>query len=281
MGSFKNSTNSNSDNSEYTLYSISNYRPKIENHIQDILTRFSRVIVDYMRYIAEKITMKNKPYYRFIFERGVETIIHVFSVIFYYTKNLDLTVYHSQKAYYFYIEFIEQISDNDMDFLKLSSRDAILFVYKKTIYDLNNEQRKNMPAPTHEEVMTLEYLDAYKYIYKNIVQFLINHKEFKYETKLDYINTNCDCIDFISELFKKSKIRKNNIDCVYLFTTILLDKNISTNEFFSSIEIFIKKVNSKKKIDDKKLKDKLYDIEINSFVAENQLNKMIEWIFMD
>jgi hypothetical protein len=34
--------------------------------------------------------MKNKPYYRFIFERGIETLIHVFSCIFYYTKNLEL-----------------------------------------------------------------------------------------------------------------------------------------------------------------------------------------------
>jgi hypothetical protein len=97
-----------------------------------------------MRFISEKTTMKNKLYYKFIFERGIETLLHVFSIIFYYTKNLELTFYHTQKAYYFYIEFIEQISDDNVTFLQLSSRDAVMFVYKKTIFDINNEYKKNI-----------------------------------------------------------------------------------------------------------------------------------------
>ena len=123
------------------LYNVGNYKPIIENTIQDILTKFVIIIIEYMRLIAEKITMKNKPYYKFIFQRGLETLIHVFSILFYYTKNLELTFYHAQKAIYYYIEFIEQISDENVSFLNLSSRDAVLFVYKKTIYEINNEYK--------------------------------------------------------------------------------------------------------------------------------------------
>ena len=96
-----------SDTSNFILYNTSNYKAVINNSVSEILTKFIEVIIEYMKFISEKMIMKNKAYYRFIFERGIETLIHIFSVIFYYTKNLELTFYHTQKAYYFYVEFIE------------------------------------------------------------------------------------------------------------------------------------------------------------------------------
>jgi hypothetical protein len=270
-----------SENSNYVLYNVSNYKANIDNSVQEILNKFVTAIIEYMRFISEKITMKNKPYYKFIFERGIETLMHIFSTIFYYTKNLELTFYHTQKAYYFYIEFIEQISDDNITFLQLSSRDAILFVYKKTIYDLNNEYKKNIKEPTSDEKNILSFINSYTYIYKNIVQFIINHKDFKYETKMDYINLCCDCIEFISETLNKTKIKKGSIDCIYLFTNLLADKKIEIKEFFSLLEEFIRKINIKKKIDDKTIKNKIYDSEINNFIVDNELNKIVDWIFTD
>lgn len=275
-------TNNNvGDNSHYILYNTSNYNAVIENSVSEILTKFVEVIIEYMRFISEKIMMKNKPYYRFIFERGIETLIHVFSVIFYYTKNLQLTFYHTQKAYYFYTEFIEQISDDNVTFLQLSSRDAILFVYKKTIFDLNNEYRKNIQEPTSEEKNILATVDTYTDIYKSIVLFIINHKGFNYETKNDYINTSCDAIEFISETLNKNKIKPNYIECVHLFITLLEDKKLEIFDFFKVLDEFIKKIISKKKFDEKVIKNKIYDSEINNFVNHNELNKIVEWIFSD
>jgi hypothetical protein len=86
---------------QYVLYNVENYKPLIQNTPQEILAKFVEVIIEYMRLIAEKINIKNKQYYVFIFERGIEILIHVFSMVFYYTKNLELTFYHSQKSYYF------------------------------------------------------------------------------------------------------------------------------------------------------------------------------------
>jgi hypothetical protein len=275
-------TNNNvGDNSHYILYNTSNYKAVIKNSVSEILTKFVEVIIEYMMFISEKIMMKNKPYYRFIFERGIETIIHVFSVIFYYTKNLELTFYHTQKAYYFYIEFIEQISNDNVTFLQLSSRDAILFVYKKTIFDLNNEYRKGIQEPTSEEKNILAIVDTYTHIYKSIVLFIINHTDFKYENKNEYINTSCNAIVFISETLNKNKIKSNHIECVYLFITLLDDKKIDMLDFFRLLDEFIKKVISKKKFDEKIIKNKIYDSEINNFVNHNELNKIVEWIFSD
>ena len=72
-------TNILSNNTEYILYNTANYKLIIDNSVSDILTKFVMIIMEYMRLIAEKITMKNKPYYKFIFQRGLETLIHVFS----------------------------------------------------------------------------------------------------------------------------------------------------------------------------------------------------------
>ena len=271
------STNSLSDTSHYILYNTSNYKAVIKNSVSEILKKFVEVIIEYMRFISEKIMMKNKPYYRFIFERGIETLMHVFSFIFYYTKNLELTFYHTQKAYYFYIEFIEQISDDNVTFLQLSSRDAILFVYKKTIFELNNEYKKNIQEPTAEEKNILTTVDTYTYIYKNIALFIINHNDFKYENKNDYINTSCDAIEFISEKLNKNKIKQNYIECVYLFVTLLVDKKIEMLDFFRVLDEFIKKIISKKKLDEKVIKNKIYDSEINN----NDLNMIVELIFSD
>ena len=60
----------------------------------------------------------------------------------FYTKNIDLTIYHCKKGYLYYSEFISQIGEDSHSYLKLNSKDATLFVYKKTIYDINNNYKK-------------------------------------------------------------------------------------------------------------------------------------------
>lgn len=269
------------DNSNYILYNSGNYKPVIENTVSEILTKFVSVIVEYMRFISEKITMKNKPYYKFIFERGLDTLLHIFSVIFYYTKNLELTFYHSQKAYYFYIEFIEQISDDNITFLQLSSRDAIMFVYKKTIFDINNEYRKNIKEPSVDEKNILSIVSLYTHIYKNIVKFIINHSDFKYNEKTSYINSGCDSMELITEILNKFKIKKPFVECIYSFVNLLADKQIEISSFFTLLDEFIKKIITKKKLDDKNIQRKINDFETSSFVSNDELNKIVDWILME
>jgi len=270
------SNNTLSDTSKFILYNISNYKHVINNSITEVLKKLVEVIIEYMRFISDKISVKNKPYYRFIFKRGVETLIHVFSVIFYFTKNLELTFYHTQKAFYFYIEFIEQISDDNITFLQLTSRDAILFVYKKTIFDLNNEYKKNIQEPTSEEKYILETIDKYINIYKSIVLFIINHSDLKYETKKEHINTSCNALELICETLNKNKIKSNHIECICLFITLLDDKQLELLDFFKLLDEFIKKLLSKKKLDEKLIKNKIYNLKLSN----NELNNIVEWIFL-
>ena len=258
---------------ENILYSTDNYRPTINCLLPDVLTKFLTVIIEYFTIITEKITIKNKQYYLFILERGLETIIHVFSVIFYYTKNLELTFYHSQKAYYFYIEFIEQISDDNITFLQLSSKDAILFVYKKTIYDINNEYKKNLPEPNEENKMLLTTLDIYIHFYKTVI---INTLYSIQNTSSNNINMDeCyKCMENVTELLiKYNKPKKSQIDLVYTFTTMLFYKSIDINLFYEIILEFVKKLVMKKKCDEIHLKNKINDPEIINLIENDNNNE--------
>ena len=66
-----------------------------------------------------------------------------------------MTYFHSQKSFYFYVEFIGQISEDQHSFLHLSSKDASIFVYKKTIFEINDEIIKNSSQNSHHQLFDL------------------------------------------------------------------------------------------------------------------------------
>lgn len=265
------------DFTHYNLYNTDNYKPFISNTLQEIITKFSDIVIEYMKFISEKIKIKNRKHFIFIFERGIETLTHVFTMIFYYTKNLELTVYHTQKAFYFYIEFIEQISDDNITFLQLSSRDAVIFVYKKTIYDLNNEHKKMMPPLTFDETQIMNVTNSYMNIYTKIAHFIINHKDFYFDNKQEYINNISSKIHKVSLLINKNKLKRPYCECINLFIKILMNPQQTLDDFFIMLEDFIKNMQNKKKVlEESYIINKLNDYYLNENV---DLDNILEHIF--
>jgi len=129
---------------QYDLSNLENYFATISHDKEYTLERYSILLFEYMLVFFEKIKMpeKRKTHFRYIFERGIKTVTSVFVGLMEYTKNVDLAFHHGKKAFYFYIEFIEQISDAQNSFLQLTSRDAVMFVYKRTLFEVNKEMVK-------------------------------------------------------------------------------------------------------------------------------------------
>jgi len=115
----------------YSLNNSDNYKSNLNTTTICLLRKYNLLIIEYLNFI----NINNK----FVIIRGLTTITHVFNIILYYTRNIDVALYHGQKSFYYYVEFISQITDEDNLFLNLNSRDASLFVYKKTIYEINKE----------------------------------------------------------------------------------------------------------------------------------------------
>jgi hypothetical protein len=95
-----------------------------------------------------------------------------------YTNNLELTLFHTQKSILYYIEFISQIGEDIQNHLKLTTKDATLFIYKKTIFDINEEYKQTyQESPSTKE--TIKQLDIYINVYNTILIHYISHYDLK------------------------------------------------------------------------------------------------------
>lgn len=123
----------------YSLSSSDNYKKVLDCDVNDATKKYSQLITEYYKFIIDNLKLTNIGFSNFIIIRGLDTITNVFFHLLYHTKNINLTYFHCQKSFYFYIEFVGQMSDSEKTFLQLTSRDATTYVYKKTIYELKNE----------------------------------------------------------------------------------------------------------------------------------------------
>ena len=133
-----------------------------------------RILDQFLNHAEHNVSITDETYYKYVVTKGMSTLMHVFGLLTLYTKNIDLIAHHCEKAIAYYVEFISQIGTDGQTFLQLNSKDAILFVYKKTIFDINSEVRKNSTLSDTEtrilqiisNINKLNYLMR-EYIYKN------------------------------------------------------------------------------------------------------------------
>ena len=140
-----------------SLQNVENYKKDsndlaVSYNEMDIYMKYVNVINQYLLFGIETIKNQNLEYLKYILIKGLFTISHVFKMLLLFTQNLDLTYHHCQKSYSYYIEFIGQIGDDAVTYLQLNSKDAALFVYKKTIFDINQEYKKNYYETKTEEI---------------------------------------------------------------------------------------------------------------------------------
>jgi len=158
---------------DYSLDNSDNYNDSFDYKIDEVIEKYIFLSNEFLKFILEKTSFKNNNYTKFIIIRGYETITNVFNIVLHYTKNLELTFYHCQKAYYYYIEFIEQIYDEQNLFLQLNSRDAITYVYKKTIFELKHDVKKYMQPCIDDTKNKVEIIDEFIKIFKSIFDVLL------------------------------------------------------------------------------------------------------------
>jgi hypothetical protein len=125
--------------SSFLLENLDNYKKEISNDISEIYLKYNEQIFDYLTNILS-INIQNNNY---IIKKGIEIQTYVFKYIFLYSFNLEMSLYHMRKAQLYYIEFVNQISNESNSFLKLTIKDSALFVYKKTIFDISTNYKSN------------------------------------------------------------------------------------------------------------------------------------------
>ena len=252
----------------YSLKNNDFFYKNLNADTHKIIQLYSELIIQYFKFIIENknITPKNKNLLTFIVTRGLETITNVYNFLLLYTKNVDVAYFHCQKSFYFYVEFIGQISEDENMFLQLSSRDAALYVYKKTIFELNfNSDTKNSLnslniLSTENEINNkLNEINFYKTFFYKIIQ------------NNDFNNKHIEILHNIYNRLNNCKIKKS----IFLVFDTLIDKlfyKISNVNYFFVISLkLINKIS-------KPLTEKSSSIKIS---AENILNTFTDKIMSE
>jgi len=190
-----------------------------------------------------------------------------------------MAYYHGQRSFYFYVEFIGQISEDQHTFLNLSSRDAAMFVYKKTIFELSNDSRKNITEPSKETAEKLNILNMNICIFKNIVYFTL--REMKIHEKNAIISNLVKHSENICNKLLKYKFTIQEYTTIEYFIS-LLNKNISIAKYYEVSDVFIQKYSkikpeSANKITHAKIGEKFADASCDSKLEESS-EKFIKWI---
>jgi hypothetical protein len=224
------------NSSNYSLFNVTNYKKNIDENTCIVMDKYFKVLIEYLKYILDTIKIKNTSYSKFILLRGIETIDHVFKLVLYYTNNLDITYFHTQKSVYFYVEFIQQTSTEENSFLQLSSRDATMYVYRKTIFEISNEHRKNINSHINKETKNKwEMISKNTNLLKKIINNIITKNQFQ-EDPLKYISR----YETIGLLLIKNSYNledQNNID--YIINKIKIE--FSIEEYLEFIEFILSK----------------------------------------
>lgn len=163
------------------LSNLDNYNLILQYPRNDIIKTYLTLVPVYLTLFFEKIKFQREDDdgYSFILNRGLVTIGHVFNLILLYTKNLNIAYVYAQKALYYYIEFIEEVFTSQEDLINLNSIDAVIFVYKRTIFEINTNIKIN-----HK--LNPEETETFNLIHK-IIQ-CINNTNTKKNNKIDIID---------------------------------------------------------------------------------------------
>ena len=225
----------------YALNNITNYKTNLDADITTIISKYNGLIIEYLQFIYDNNYIKERSNYFFYVMRGYDIVSHVFHLILYYTQNIDIAVYHGQKAFFFYLEFLDQTSGGQNVFLQLTSQDACLFVYKKTICELNNDMSQNTII-SQKCSQILDKVRNHSSIIKSITSFFLQNliKKDKY-----YNNRLIFFLKEIMDIFNNDIIDNLYIEICNNYLRLINDNlilNIGNDSHDNNIELYILKI---------------------------------------
>jgi len=255
------------------IFNSQNYlNVQIKEYYQDIMSLYNTLVLEFIEYTHNTINLKNKDYYKFIVIRGIKTITHIFNFLLLYTRNLKMIEFHIKKGYLYYIEFVGQISEDNNSYLQLNSKDAMLFVYKKTIFEINNDFRKKEYFSPNDKINYLFIGDLINNI--NSIVYYIFNKNIDYDDNYKILKK---LLNKITKVYIKSNYKKLIID--FINKLEYFDKD--TPMYLNYIRIFTNKIHKlnkyKTEIDIETINKRLYNSD--DIIGKKTPLKFVNWLF--
>jgi hypothetical protein len=224
------------DQSSISLCDANNYLPFIVFEKNEIIQKINDIVNEYILDFL-KIKKIKINHFKIIFDRGLTSVIHIFMYIIINTNNLVLSCYHSKQGYKYYIEFVEQLMDENIDCLQLTTNDAILFTYKKTIFELNKSFTKvNTELEQSRKIFYSELNNTIE-IYKSLLLYSIN--QINTVNDLNDNNNINNCSSKIITIIYSITTIPNYINTIQLIISVLQNSNPGCDKVFEKIIIYI------------------------------------------
>ena len=221
----------------FNLEVVDNYRSEYESNEKEMFGKYMQIIAEFCGQAQSSINVKNLEYFKYVVIRGLETITHVYRILLLYTRNVELSFYNCKKAVYYYLEFIGQIGDEGHEFLKLTSTDAALFVYKKTVFSINHNHRKEYDEKDNSDqlittdnlfMLTDIFLTCFRYIIENNINDSKSQLGSCLKSIVDYSTT-------LVEYPEQSKEYNYKLKCLLKISDTLIPLAFVKQELFTII----------------------------------------------
>ena len=248
-----------------SLSNKENYLSSLQNPIQDMITTQFRIFNEYDKIMNEMYVNTHYQDTFNIYMMGIESIFHIFEYLLLYTKNMDLSYSSCQTAIYLYIEFINQIMDESNTYLKLNISDAVLFIYKNTIFRVNSSHCKYDPQNiTIREKEIYDTLQMNCNSIKKLIQHIYHHTIKEDENgSMSYLSENMDSIHSI--LKTMISIRDNEVHslledyhCLYYILQQLDGHSLSISSYLGCVHHFCKNIKKRNDMTLSKLMHKFH-----------------------
>jgi hypothetical protein len=228
---------------KFILQNLENYNKQLNDKPVDLFTKYIELNNNYLMLCIENIQIQDENYKKYIIKKGGETIEHIFNFLLYYTLNPELTYHHCEQGFIYYIEFIGQmIINGDNTGLSLSSKDAVLFVFKKTIFDISKEYRETNPVNPDDD-KKIKLVKNLTNTYKNLLFLYIDGLSFTNDKIIKDVDTKC-IKNIVSNImyFEIENNNSNNIEVINYFIDFIRTKEeLSILNKLNVIELFSKK----------------------------------------
>lgn len=215
---------------------------------------------------------------------GINSIHRVFEYVIIKTKNIEKAFYYAQRTYIYYIEYMEQIHNVNLQ-NALNQTDAVLFIYKKTLFEIHNGDDSKI-FDTITNIMTFEE-EITEINNKNYNLWL--HKLLKIINV--FFNWNNQNLTFqnrtsLSKMLLKKFMLYINTDVSIQYLELIQEKIIMEYETYSNLinellEYEIKKNQSYIDNEDETLLMKFY-IEKKTLYTKfenNDMKGLVKWLY--
>ncbi len=234
--------------STMSLNLLTNYLPELKETTIELYQYYIALIQTLLNHIHTNITIKNIEYLKYIIKYGINTITHIYKLLLLYTRNVSLTVHHCEKSILFYVEFITQIGDDNHSFLQLTSKDAVMFLYKKTLFELEENYVKTC-VHTSQHTDKIHELDLNTTLFTAMIHHNVSYykdmtslmkeavdiNSIIHKNRSILITYSSDIVDLIDLLVPYSKSSISSVDKILEY--IQSNQCINTLDAFHKITI--------------------------------------------